>query len=58
MPKTAIIIDGDNIIEVNITEKTEPDYEGSLDSHYVGAFKLTKAVGKVIKGKLICSVNR
>ncbi|MBC7715101.1 MAG: hypothetical protein H7177_17275 [Rhizobacter sp.] len=58
MPKTATIVDGDQTIEMSVSDKTEPDYEGSLDSHYVGAFKLSKANGKVVKGKLICSVNR
>lgn len=58
MPKTATIVDGNNIIEMVITDKTEPDYDGSQSSHYKGSFKLTKANGKIAKGKLVCFVNR
>lgn len=58
MPKTATIVDGNNVIEMIITNKTAPDYDGSQNSHYKGSFKLTKANGKIVKGKLVCFVNR
>lgn len=61
MPKSVKMNDGDKTIEMNITDKTELDYNGAGpdQNHFIGSFKIVKADGKVYKkGKLICFVTR
>ncbi|MBY0412619.1 MAG: hypothetical protein K2Q18_00565, partial [Bdellovibrionales bacterium] len=57
MPKEVKMLDGDTVVEMKITDKLEPDYEGASSTHFKGTFKVTKANGKVSTGKLGCFVS-
>lgn len=59
MPTDVKMTDGDQTIQMKITTKKAPDYEGASSRHFTGSFKVVDSAGKVTKnGKLACFVTR
>lgn len=61
LPTDVTMKDGDNTIEMKITNKTEPDFQGAASDqvHFKGTFQILKADGQIAKkGKLNCFVTR
>ncbi len=60
LPVSAEIKSSNSVYKIDITENTEPDFEGSTDTerHYIGSFKgFSKTGAPTSSGKFDCSVG-
>ncbi|MEA9355642.1 hypothetical protein SHI21_05505 [Bacteriovorax sp. PP10] len=58
MPTSMVMMDGDSVIEMKVTDVIEPDYEGSDQTHFIGSYKMMNKDHPSEEGKLICFVYR